>query len=97
MVAAFVRETAYVSDRVLVPARPVFFALTRDTLPCFADYSLTGAVGDLTVLASLTLFPVPECSSSYGLTHKTKTLFAPEQMLGCTQTCIKIMREDDVA
>jgi hypothetical protein len=45
----------------------------------------------------LTLFPAPKCSSSYGLAHRTKTFFAPEQMLGCTQTNKKMMREDDVA
>jgi hypothetical protein len=58
---------------------------------------MTGTVGDLTALGALTLFPVPECSSSYGLARRAKTLFAPEQMLGCKQTGIKIMRADDVA
>ncbi len=76
----FVRVPVYLSDRVLVPARPVFFAPTQDTLPCFADYSLAGIVDDLTALVSLTLFPVPECSSNDGLARRTKTLFAPEQM-----------------
>ena len=92
-----IRETVYLFCRVLVPARPVFFALTRDTLPCFADYSLAGIVDDLTALASLTLFPVPECSSSYSLARRTKMHGPPEPMPGCTQTSKKMMTEADVA
>jgi hypothetical protein len=87
----------YLYGRVLVPAWLVFSAPTQDTSPCFADCSQAGTVGDLTALGELTLFPVPECSSNYGLARRTKTLAAPEQMLGCTQASKKMSREADVA